>query len=302
MSEINNIQATEKKAVLIALPAYIFMGVAGIYFATLTNSSAIMVDGAFNLINAIVSLLALRITYLIGKGPSKQFPLGWAALEPMFVLLKASLILGIIIMTSISSIYTMYLYAIGEHVEPITMGFVSYYIGLMVVICIGLYFLFKHFFNKSYQQSQILNAEASNAIINAIITSCAGVALILISLLEGTFLSFLTPIADSIVVLLLNLILVRDPWLLWKNGFEELVGKSAASDLRQNIQKNIGAVLKHDDFGMIMTKLGRTAYIVININLGSESISGSSVKKDRYEIEEVLKNEFSFYYLAVEYK
>ena len=81
----------------------------------------------------------------------------------------------------------------------------------MFVICIGLGSLHLYNWRKSGRRSDILTTEARAAFIDGGISLGAGVGLFASSFLIGTWLDPLVPIADSLMVLIMAVIMISVP-------------------------------------------------------------------------------------------
>ncbi|MBS0173834.1 MAG: cation transporter, partial [Nitrospira sp.] len=63
--------------------------------APLTGSQAILLDGFFNLVYLVTGIFTYYVGHLLKRGASRQFPFGYAPLEPLVNLVKSLLIAGV---------------------------------------------------------------------------------------------------------------------------------------------------------------------------------------------------------------
>ena len=101
---------------------------------------------------------------------------------------------------------------------------------------------YKHQNNKVNNSSTILRAEYSAAIIDGFMSAGIGIALVGISLLspEGS-LGFLNYIGDAILVILLCVLLGKEPFILVRDSFVEIAGGTLQN---QTDKKNIEDILE----------------------------------------------------------
>jgi predicted Co/Zn/Cd cation transporter (cation efflux family) len=117
--------------------------------------------------------------------------------------------------------------------------------------------------------SLLLQTEARHARIDALITLATGLALLVSPLLLGTPLSVLASITDPLLVLLVSLVLLREPWTALRQEMDQAAGCSADQDVLECtravfMQQLVGLQLQMMDF--TVQQLGRTAFVVVYIN------------------------------------
>lgn len=85
-----------KETTLLALSsiASLAFGVAGMFAAALSGSSSVLFDGAYSFLSAALTALAIPIQRLVAREGGRRFQYGYAAFEPLYVILSSTAILG----------------------------------------------------------------------------------------------------------------------------------------------------------------------------------------------------------------
>lgn len=74
--------------------ASLAFGVAGMIAAARSGSSSVLFDGAYSFLSAALTALSLPLLRLIARESGRRFQYGYAAFEPLYVILSSALILG----------------------------------------------------------------------------------------------------------------------------------------------------------------------------------------------------------------
>ena len=196
----------ERKSLGIARIFNVIMGIMGVAFAVLSQSNAIMVDGLYSLVNFISSLIAAKVSLKITLDADEKMPFGYDYYETLYITFRSLVLLGVMIISFFTLISKIITYLTGGNVIAIKPGFIMIYTIINIILCFGLAAIHKKNYLKTKQQSEILKAEQSAATVDGMISLGAGVALIGLTFMKGTFLDALVPIADSIVVIILVLL------------------------------------------------------------------------------------------------
>jgi predicted Co/Zn/Cd cation transporter (cation efflux family) len=209
-------EVLEFKALKVSMFGAFLLAVWGIGMGMYTSSGAILLDGFFNLISASMTLFSLKVTELVSGKETEQFPLGHFAFETMFVLTKGASILILIILALYFNIKVM---LAGGH-EP-QLGLMTIYVMVAVAGCFFVYFNVRK--KNKIASSEILMAEGKGWLFNGLISSAIGVAFIAAMFIQHTSLGWLCRYVDQILVILLSLVLIKDPVVLIVNSVKELL-------------------------------------------------------------------------------
>ena len=92
----------EQKALKTYIAGSFFMAILGIFFGLITPSEAIMLDGLFSLVNCVMAVITLWISWLVEQPDSEHFQFGYGSFEPLINLAKG-LIIGILTLFALFS-------------------------------------------------------------------------------------------------------------------------------------------------------------------------------------------------------
>jgi predicted Co/Zn/Cd cation transporter (cation efflux family) len=222
----------EEKALKISMVGAFLLAVWGISMAVMSKSEAVLLDGMYNLISAIMTFFSIEITRLIfGKG-TREYPLGYFAFESLFVFVKGASILILVLMALYSNI--MVLVSGGR--EP-ALGLMTLYVALAVIGCVVLYGVTR----KSSQKtgSELLQAEAKAWFINGVVTGAIGVAFVITMLLQGTSIGWIDRYVDQVLVILMTILFIKDPLILMRGGLKELLLAAPQEEFSKPFVKKI---------------------------------------------------------------
>ena len=238
MSEHETV-SKERRALTISKWGNLFMGAAGILAAWLSNSQALLVDGLFSLIGFAAAVLGARITAQARRGPDHNRPLGYAVDESLFVTFRALSLLGLVAFAISNSVLNITTYATGGAIAGLLYGPIIIYFILICVVCAGLAFVHRAAWLSTGKQSGILRLEMQAAIFDGMITLAAGVGLSIMPLLKGGPLGWLSPIGDSVIVILLCGMVVGRYYKDFMAGLAELARVSAPAELVRSARQLI---------------------------------------------------------------
>ena len=97
----------EKNGILISLYGALFLAVLGISFSFATGSQAVLLDGIFNCISVFTAWFVLKIFKMMDEPFSERLPAGYIAFEPLYILVKGLIVLGLSITVMMTSILTL---------------------------------------------------------------------------------------------------------------------------------------------------------------------------------------------------
>ncbi len=260
----------EKKALIAAALINFLMAIAGWFTFYISNAQALLLDGNFSFIAFISTLIALFISKVKAK-KTEVFPFGQFVYEALFSFSKGIMIIGILIVALTENILRIFHYVNGDPLEPLKTGPILIYALLMVILCWFLAF-YCHYQNKKINfSSTLLRAEYAGAKVDAFMSLAAGLALFGIGFvnIEGNF-GFLHYIGDALLVVILVLLLGKEPFILVRQSFIELAGGILQN---QQEKKNIEMILEtHLDSNHLLkqsyiSKTGSSYLIIAYIDL-----------------------------------
>ncbi|MCG8582838.1 MAG: cation transporter [Bacteroidales bacterium] len=291
-----NISQIEIKAMTRILMLYFLMAFVGIACYLFSNSEAILIDGIFNLISAFSMIIGIRIAKLINLKPTKTLPFGFAMYETLYTLFKGFMILGVLVLAGVSNFMKIYDYITVGNIEQVKGSIIIYYSISMVVICTLSFLYITSQSKKAQHQSTMLKTEKVAVFQNAIISAAIGLIFLLIGVLKNTFLAPLIPVADSIIVIFLCLILFNGPVKILKNSFNELIIKDIHHEMREKVTQLLQPVIvnSYELNNISISRLGRTYYFMISINPLKQNLTFGEIENIQKAIKRIIKCEVQY--------
>ncbi len=264
------------------------MAVAGVGVHLVSGSYALLLDGLYSAVMVGSGLVAARISRNVVRPPDRAYPYGYDGQEALYVLFRSLLLMGVLSFAAISALSTVIDYAYGVAVSSVRLGPVAWYSIAMVASCWGLAWRHHHDWCRTGRHSQILLTEAKAARLDGLISGLTGLALLAAPLLQGTMLSGLIPVTDSLLVLVVSLLVVREPLQGFMTALGQAAGASAESDLIRSTRlalEDLLAGLSCWLLDLTVYQVGRTAFVVVYLN-PSQPMDGGSIDLIRDRIQE----------------
>jgi len=208
-------QQIEEKALKTSMLAAFILALWGLLMAALSQSGAVLLDGGmYNLISAIMTFFSIEITRLIFGRETREYPLGYFAFESLFVFIKGTAILILVLMALYDNITLL----LSGGQEP-ALGLLTLYVSLAVVGCFAVYGVLRKSLKKA--DSDLLRAEAW--LLNGAVTGAIGIAFVIVLLIQDTAWGWTTRYADQVLVIGMSLLFIKEPLILMRNGLKELL-------------------------------------------------------------------------------
>ena len=136
----------EKKALIWGVGINAFSAVLGFVFYGLTKSQSLLLDSLVSFILVLSTVISLFVTNNAHKDESEEFPLGRWAIENLFLVFRAILMLLIIVYTITEAAITMTHFFQGTLVDDVNISIVSMvtYAALMVGSCIFINIIYSY--------------------------------------------------------------------------------------------------------------------------------------------------------------
>jgi len=292
---MNNNSKNESQGIKISIAGAFVFAILGLAFAVWTGSQAVLLDGAFNLISAIMALFALKITNLLKEPHSERLPAGYVALEPFYILIKG-LILFILTAFVISSNVIIMLSGGNE----LQLNIIIIYIGIAVVGNFLIYFMIRR--RESSNPSPVLQIEKENWMVNSLISSGIGISFLLVLFFQDGFLKPAVPYIDQVVVILVGLITLPVPINAIRGGLRELLLLAPDQQIQNKIKEIIRSKMDQkvfDQWQLYILKTGRKYWLTLTVIPVSEKIFANLTDKVRSELEPDISKELSQFNLEI---
>lgn len=229
----------------------LLMGCIGVVAALLANADALLLDGLFSGLNFLSALVAGRVAASVSRPPDASRPFGYEIDESVFVMFRGLLLSGIILMGLLTALNRLVGYWRTGEAEPVVLGWITVYAGLMVVLCFGLYLYHRWNWRRTGRTSTLLEVEAKSALVDGALSAGAGFAFLGIGLLRGGPLEVIVPVSDSIVVLILCLLMIPQPIGVFRRALREVLGMSLPAPEIAAIEKEARQVLAGTAFDLL---------------------------------------------------
>lgn len=206
--------------------------VIGLSFALWSGSQAVLLDGAYNLISALMVLVAIRITTLLDHPGTPNRPVGYVALEPLYVLTKGLVLLALTLVVMASNLAI--LLSGGTELD---LGAVVIYVALAVTGNLTVWLLIRR--ERRRASTPLLQVEEQNWMINTLVSGAIAVSFVLVVLLQDGLLEPAVPYIDQIVVITVCVVSLPVPVSAIRSGMRDLLLFGPDQETRRRIDEAI---------------------------------------------------------------
>lgn len=255
----------ETRALAIGRWANLFMALAGVTAAVLSRSDALLVDGLYSGVNFVAALIAVRVARAVRRPADHRYPFGYDAEESLYVSFRSLVLIGVLVFALFVAGEKIVVYLGGGEVPALILGPIMIYTVLMVAICGALAWQFHSAWLRSERCSELLRTEKRAALVDGVLSAGAGAALLLSPLLVGTAAEVLVPIADALIVLVLQLVLLPQPLAMLRAALREVAGAAADAESVSSARRHADEVLHGRPFRLLdiaVAKVGRRYFVV----------------------------------------
>lgn len=249
------------------------LGFVAFYFS---GAAALSVDALYSLINFASAIVARKVMIASRSAPDHAHPYGKGALENSYVLIRSAIIVGVIGLAFIGAVVSIIEYFIYGDSTEIHLGIAGAY-GITAAVILLLLSI-----NYSRAQrrmpSGILTAERKATRLDAIMSGVIGITFIVVAWIPSgtpiTSQSFdIREIADSILVIVLVLLLISEPWETIKSEFGRITGSREDPALEMQIRALLS---DHGDLVTDVYAVNRGSIIEVDVRLsylGAKTVS-----------------------------
>jgi predicted Co/Zn/Cd cation transporter (cation efflux family) len=248
----------EARALRLSLGAYLFMAILGIAFAVLTRSNAILLDGSFNFISLVISLLAMRVSRLQDVHKSESFHFGFAQFEPLLNTGRIIMILGVSAFAVVNAVR-----ALLHGGVPVSAGLAVFYGAIAATGCV-LVGLKQRAYSRQCN-STLVRIDAETWVLNAGVSAAAGLAFLVAFLLQGTGWSHVVPYVDPVFVIGTVLLFIWTPIRSLGENAREVLSMAPSIEMQEEVHRRLSKAteeLPATDMHLSMTKVGRYFYVL----------------------------------------
>lgn len=204
----------EQKALFLGVLINLYSAIIGFVFFYFTKATSLFLDFMISFVLVISTIISFIVSKYVSQEDTKKYPLGRYAIENMFLLFRAILMLVMIIYTifdGTSTIVNFFNHTLVNDLNLSTM-YLLIYMALMTSSCFGITFVYSYFRKKmikAKEDSAIINLEIKASIYDGLVTIFAVSSLLIFS--SWSVLSPIKDIGDAITVIILSCIYLVTP-------------------------------------------------------------------------------------------
>lgn len=254
---------TERGALLLSASAALALGLVGTAAALVTGSSAILLDGLFNLCFFATALLALRVSTLLSRPDDARYPFGYLFFEPLINTGKGLLILGVSLFALLDAVAA--LIAGGR---AVTFGPAILYAVVATTACAVVALVLRR--ESRAHPSPLVTADVENWTVNAMISGGVLLGFVFATLLERSGHAGAAAYVDPAMVALVVLLSIAIPVRMALGGLLALLNRGADPAVVADMEASARAALGDLPVSRLFVRAvrpGRTAYIVVHVVL-----------------------------------
>ncbi|WOO89705.1 cation transporter [Mollicutes bacterium LVI A0078] len=222
-----------RKIIGINLVFVLIMAISGIYFGVSANSKALLTDGVVSLVIFSSSSLGILIHSILNHNDDYLYPFGKWRFEYVYNFIRLMILTTIIVYSLFEATHTIYSYiALDEVQTTITLNAIILYFPLKLSAAIAsLVWLRIH---KQNLDDEYYAVERDSVLVDTVLTIA-----ILIGFAVLTRIELVKPVADSITLLIISVILLITIFSELKHLIFILIGRRIYTDLEQIVYDNI---------------------------------------------------------------
>jgi divalent metal cation (Fe/Co/Zn/Cd) transporter len=267
---------TESSALKVGQWTMLLLAVMGFVAFYYSGAAALSVDALYSLINFASAIVARKVMIAARSTPDHAHPYGKGALENSYVLIRSAIIVGVIGLAFVGAIVSLIEYFVYGDTTEIHLGIAGSY----GVIAAAILLLLSINYSRAQRRapSGVLTAEKNAARLDAIMSAATGIMFIAVALIpSGTVItsqSFdIREIADSLLVIILVLLLIPEPWKTIKSEFGRITGSREDPALERQVRE---LLTEHGDSITDIYAVNRGSLIELDIRLSFRGVKSIS--------------------------
>lgn len=268
----------ERRSILITIASGAAYGSLGIIISLFSKSGAVFLDGLFSLVATAAAGLTLYVSILVLRPRNEQYPLGYAAYEPMLNLFKGSLMSFALLYAIWSALRAL----LTGGTEISAVGGIIYAL-IATVGGIAVLYILKRMFQQS--KSPIIEVDIKNWTVDTMISASVGIAFVATLILQNSQWERWAPYSDPLIMLAICLIAAPQPIQIIRNNWGQLTGRSASPRKKAHVGELVEEALAdvpHRETHIRITEIGRYLYIHIYVIVPRETRQNIDVRIHDY--------------------
>lgn len=249
--------AIEQKALRISIVGYLLLGILAIIFALYSQSEAILLDGFFNFVSFVMSIVTLHVAKLLLRPPEERFQYGYMPFEPFVNTVKGLILFivcGIALVSSVDALIDG-----GRALSAVP---ALIYSIIATAGCITVLLVQKRIARGT--DSPLLDLDIRSWKISAVISSAVACGFITAVILDRTGFSHVVPYIDPLMVVILVAAMIRMPISAVKEGIIDLLLGAPEGSLQKEIRGRIEKAIAEysmERHVIRMVKVGRHVFV-----------------------------------------
>lgn len=256
---------TEQGFLRASIVATVGVAAFGIVFGLLSGSFSIAFDGAYSLVDAGMTILALWVSSLIVRSAKadalsgrlrNRFTMGFWHLEPIVLGLNGTLLMTVATYALINAVITI-VYGGNE----LRFGVAIVYAGITLVVCIAMAMAGARANRRL--QSDFVALDVKAWTMSAGITSALLIAFLIGQAAGGTPLGWISPYVDPVVLALVCLVIIPIPVGAVRKALSEILLITPV-DLKAHVDRVAAEIVQREGFlshRAYVAKVGRATQI-----------------------------------------
>ena len=241
-------------------------GVFGVALAIVSDSSSMLLDGLYSLIQSIFILLSGYVVKLIGRKDDEYYQFGYGAFEPFFIIIRTSVLIGLNLVLGYNAVRNIVGggYRVNASIA-LAFTFVSAIICFIVAYVLVLY--------SKRLSSPILKAESKSWINDALLSVAVLISFGAMGVLDRLGLGEIAKYIDPAITLIFVFTLVPGLIKLMVSSSRELLTAAPPEEVQAKLDQILSFYQKRfgfSDYSTFSAKLGRTLTLTVYIKLGEE--------------------------------
>lgn len=252
----------EQKVLRQSIVATFFIASIGVAFGLFSGSQAVLFDGVFSLVDAVMVMLSLGVSRLLLSEGNRRFQFGFWHIEPMVVAFNGSVLMLLCFYAFLNAVRG--LLSGGRELD---FDLALIYGATMALICFGMFFHERR--SNSRIRSQFIRLDMQGWLMSATIGMGLLLAFGAALLAKGTQWEHLTPYADPAVLAVLTAVLMFLPLSAVVRAIKEIL-QVAPADMDQRIRTFMDELAHRRGFvtySSYVARIGRARFIEIYIVL-----------------------------------
>ena len=262
----NRHMRTEQQALKVSLAAILLVSVLGIGFGLVSGSFAILFDGVFSLMDAVLSGASLTVAGLIARSVANRlsvrtqtaFTVGFWRFAPIVLLVNSVLMMGVAAYALFQAVSA--LLSGGREVD---FGPAVVYAAVVVVITVVMGVL-EHRANRRIG-SEFVAMDVKGWIMAGGVTGALLIAFVIGMIIDGTEAEWFMPYVDPAVLTVVALVLIPVPFSTLRKALSEvsLVTPPGLRKDAEAVAEDVSAAEGFDDYRVYAAAQGRSRTVEI---------------------------------------